>query len=45
MLFKTDQFCGDHVSSSKGEMHWFNRKNLPTLPVAPGFFDVLKAFV
>jgi len=44
LLFKTDQFYGDLVSSSEGEMHWFDRDDLPTLSVANGFFDVLKVY-
>ena len=42
LLYKTNEFSGELMSSDEGEMVWVNRDDLPNLPVAEGFFETLK---
>ena len=44
LLFKTNKFSGQLVSSEEGRMVWARRSDLYRLPVATGFFDTLKLF-
>ena len=44
VFFKTNEFDGDLVSSTEGEMVWIERDELNESNVADGFFDTLKAF-
>jgi len=44
LLFKTNEFSGDLISSEEGEMVWVSRSELDKYNVAKGFFDTLKIF-
>jgi len=43
-LFKADQFSGRLASSEEGKMVWVDRNDLDKLPVASGFFDMLRIY-
>ena len=43
-LFKTNAFSGKLISSDEGEMVWVDRGELKSLPVASGFWDVMKVY-
>lgn len=42
ILFKTNQFSGELISSEEGEMQWVRRKDLKTLNLAEDFMDLLQ---
>lgn len=44
VLFKTNEFTGDLISSDEGEMIWLSRNELKDKNMAEGFFDTLKVF-
>lgn len=44
LLFKSNEFEGELVSSDEGEMSWVEREKLYEYNTASGFFDVLKVF-
>lgn len=44
LLFKTNQFEGDLVSSDEGEMLWIERESLESYPIVEDFMDLLKVF-
>ena len=44
-LFVTDEFEGEVVSSSEGEMHWVNKNNLDDYNLVPDFHDLLKVML
>ena len=44
-LFIADEFEGEVVSSSEGEMHWINKNNLDDYNLVPDFHDLLKVML
>lgn len=44
LLFKTDQFDGELVSSEEGEMLWIERESLQNYPIVEDFMELLKVF-
>lgn len=44
LLFKTDQFNGELVSSEEGEMLWIERELLQSYPIVDDFMELLKVF-
>lgn len=44
LLFKTDQFDGELVSSEEGEMLWIERESLQSYPIVEDFMELLKVF-
>lgn len=44
LLFKSDKFSGKLVSSDEGKMIWIDRNELTSIPVANGFWDVMKIY-
>lgn len=44
LLFKTNQFAGELVSSQEGEMLWIEREFLQNYPLVEDFMDLLKVF-
>lgn len=44
LLFKTDEFSGEVVSSREGEMMWVKRDEVDSYPLAPDFKELLKVF-
>ena len=44
-LFIADEFEGEVVSSSEGEMHWVNKNNLDNYNLVPDFHDLLKVML
>ena len=44
-LFIADEFEGEVVSSSEGEMHWININNLDDYNLVPDFHDLLKVML
>ena len=44
-LFVADEFEGEVVSSSEGEMHWINKNNLDDYNLVPDFHDLLKVML
>lgn len=43
--YKTDQFCGDLVSSAEGEMSWVRLDELPQMNLASGMAYMLRLFL
>lgn len=43
-LFRTDDFEGEVVSSEEGQMQWFDRDELTSIPVVSDFADLLSVF-
>lgn len=44
LLFKTDCFTGELVSSSEGKMTWVKRSEIDTYPIVPDFKELLRVF-
>ncbi len=44
LLFKTNQFEGELISSEEGEMLWIERKSLQNYPIVDDFMDLLSVF-
>ena len=44
LLFKTSDYFGNLTSSDEGEMRWIDRGELQNIPVADGFWDVMKIY-
>lgn len=44
LLFQANQFTGELMSSDEGEMRWIDRDELTSMPVASGFWDVMKIY-
>lgn len=44
LLFKTNQFDGELVSSEEGEMLWIDRESLQSYPIVDDFMELLKVF-
>lgn len=44
LLFKTDKFQGNLISSDEGEMRWIDRKSLNNCKLVSDFMDLLKVF-
>lgn len=44
LLFKTNEFAGELMSSDEGEMLWIDRDELTAMPVVRGFWDVMKIY-
>ena len=44
LLFKTDQFSGDLVSSEEGKMMWVKRSEVDTYPIVADFKQLLRVF-
>jgi len=44
LLFKTEQFDGELVSSEEGEMLWIERESLQSYPIVDDFIELLKVF-
>lgn len=44
LLYKTDEFEGDLISSSEGKMEWIDRDNLLNYNLVDDFFELLKVF-
>ncbi|MGI6104983.1 MAG: 8-oxo-dGTP diphosphatase [Raoultibacter sp.] len=42
LLFKTNEFSGEVVSSREGEMMWVKRDEIDAYPIAPDFKELLK---
>lgn len=45
LLYKTDQFTGDIMSSEEGEVYWVNINDLPGLKLADGMDKMLRVFL
>jgi len=44
LLFKTSDYFGNLISSVEGKMRWIDRGELQNIPVADGFWDVMKIY-
>lgn len=44
LLFKTDCFSGELVSSREGEMTWVKRNEINQYPIVPDFVELLAVF-
>jgi len=44
LLFKTESFSGELVSSKEGKMQWVKRSELDRYPLAPDFKELLEVF-
>ncbi len=44
LLFKTDQFSGELISSDEGKMLWIDRSDLPKLNTVADFAELLEVF-
>ncbi|MDV3428367.1 MAG: 8-oxo-dGTP diphosphatase [Bacillota bacterium] len=44
LLFKTDKFDGNLISSEEGEMRWIERDALNNIALVDDFMDLLKVF-
>ena len=44
LLFKTDQFSGELMSSEEGRMYWVDRRDLPKLNTVGDFTELLEVF-
>ena len=44
LLFKTDEFEGEVISSHEGEMLWIERENLLSYDIVKDFMDLLSVF-
>ncbi len=44
ILYKTDRFSGEIVSSDEGEVFWIKRSELENYELADGFYDMLAVF-
>lgn len=44
LLYKTDHFEGELISSEEGKMIWVNREELPKYPLVDDFMELLKVF-
>ena len=44
LLYKTDRFCGEPVSSEEGEVWWMPLAQLPSMKLADGMEQMLRLF-
>lgn len=44
LLFKTNSFEGDLISSDEGKMEWISRKDLPKINTVNDFMELLSVF-
>ncbi len=44
LLFKTNKFSGEIISSDEGEMFWINKKDINNYPLAVSFKEMYEVF-